>query len=280
MKRFLTLRPFGFLLCSALLLSCTNNVFEETADRKDPRALIFDARRALNKRDYTQALEVLESLPADQLLLRDVNFLRASAYAGRCGLEILTVAFELQDLAGGQLLKLLMQIFPGSTPARAQDCVSAQDLLVQIGGASHRNFDENLLLSFISLTKLGAITSAFADQDGDGEPDPGWDHCQEGDFPEEAVRQVGSGLALFLESFSAAGAEIAGSTLEDLEEACAQYPILEEVCSKTDPSSYSPQEIDALRALVAAENFVTVPTPVVGIGIGACSDLQTDCLCL
>ena len=165
--------------------------------------------------------------------------------------------------------------------SQVDDCIESQRLLVSASAsASSRTVDENLLLSFVSLTKLGAILSAFADQDEDGEPDAGWNHCQEADFPEAYVREIGVGLAFFLESFAAAGTDIAGGTLGDLEEACSQHPLLTDACSKTDPASYSADEVKVLRSLVAAENLASLPTTVVGIGIGACSDLQTDCICL
>jgi hypothetical protein len=261
-------------------LGCTKNLFDELADKSDPDATVFEARRALNKRQYTEAIALMSDLPAEYLAREDVNFLLASAYAGRCGLEILDLAFELQDLDGGQFMKLLMQLFKESTPDRADDCIQAEALLVASGTASERSKDENLLLSFVSLTKLGAILNAFADQDDDGQPDAGWNHCQEADFPEDYVREVGTALALFLESFGSVGADIAGGTMDGLEEACSQHPFLETACSKTDRTTYTADEIKALRMIVAAENFATVPTTVVGIGIGACSDLQTDCICL
>ncbi len=271
----------GVALLWTGILGCSKNLFEELADKRDPNAALFEAKQALNHRNYTQALLLFDGMSPEVLARRDVNFLRASAYAGRCGLEILKVAFELQDLSGGQFLKLMMQLFGGSQAAQVDDCIQAQTLLVGASATSTgRSTDENLLLSFVSLTKLGATLSAFADQDQDGEPDPAWDHCQEADFPEAYVREVGVSLALFLESFALAGADIAGGTLDDLDEACSMHPLLANACSKTDPSAYAPAEVSALRSLVAAENLASIPSTVVGIGIGACSDLQTDCICL
>ena len=267
---------FGFLKNFALIsliglvtLSCSKNFYDELADKEDEDALFFDAKAALDEQNYSQAITLINSLSDDYKTGRDVKFTLASAYAGRCGLNFIDLAENLGSAGATGLFGLLMQAFPGSTDAAITDCIAAEDTIESVAtDPGVRTVDENLLMAFISLTKIGVVVNRYADTNDDGSPDGGFDHCSNTDFPEADVRQVGTGFSHAVLSLTAAGTSVGGDSLTALTDVCAADPNLATLCTITDPAVFDANAVKGIRAAVAANELV---------GIGSCANTVANC---
>jgi hypothetical protein len=251
-----------------LLMSC--NYFEDTAKKDTKEAIFYDAQRKIDKHDYDAAITLFESLDSEFRAQRDVSVIYASAYSGRCGLDFVDLVQNLTAMGSADSVFLsLMQTFPGGTDAKIADCVKAQDILNGIGDSTVRNPSENVLMGFSSFAKVGTVLSRFADTDADGALDAGFDHCDLTLLPDDAVREVGTGIAVALLSIASAGDGIGGSGLTNVTNFCALDPTLNNFCTTTDKTAFSVLEVAALRAIIGS----TVQ------GIGACAGDFTSCIC-
>lgn len=271
---------FFFLFCCAFNLSCTSsNVLSAFAKKDTNEALLKSAKIHIDKSEWVEALAQFDDMSTDYLALRDVKVIKASAYAGKCGLNLLALAEGLSGSLSSLLFKFLMQQYPGATTTNRDDCKSAELLIKEIStDATQRTLDENLLMSFLSFAKIGVILSAHADATTvDGEPDAGWDACTDdaANFPEVSVREVGSGLAIALTSLTAVGgsSSIGGGQLTSFTDVCNNLEAINpslNFCAITDPSNFDANHITAIRSLVQANEFV---------GIGSCNNTLSNCLC-
>ena len=254
------------LLCFIFLFvssSCSVNYFDEIAKKDTSEAIFFQAKLALNDRDYDSAVTLFESLPASFITENNYEVLKASAYAGRCGLELLQLLEDIQDAPAAGVLGTLMGSFPGADATSFADCISGQTELLAIGDETVRNNDENLFMVFLSFAKIGTILSALADPDDDGTPIANV-QCNGGILTNAEIDEVGSGIANILLSLAAIGGNFAGSSLDDINALCSASlgPPLDQVqtfCNSTGP--YTGPQRTALRWLIGSSDY----------GINSCS---------
>ena len=248
---------FGLFILIFIFSGCSENLFDEIADKDTPEAVFFQAKQEIKARNYAAAISLLQSL--DPLFLSDRERVpvHASAYSGRCGLEFLTLLTNLQNAGSATVLAQLMTGFPGATNLSVLDCIQAETIIEVIGDENQRNADENLLMAFNGLAKVGTILSSLADSDDDGTADAGFDQCDVTDFPEAMVRELGASVAVTLLSISAIGSSSidTGDTLTDITDICSQDPNLAVFCTSTDPSSFSANEVQAMRYIVGSNDF-------------------------
>lgn len=278
--------PFSISpMLSALLLAltCANlnctkaNVLSEFAKKDTNEALLKAAKIHIDHSEWTEAIAEFSSMSADYLASREVTVVLASAYAGRCGLNLLALAEGISGTLSSLLFKFLMQQYPGALTTNRDDCKTAETLIRGISpDATSRTTDENFLMVFLSFAKIGVTLSAHADKTTiDGEPDGGWNACTDdaSNFPETSVREVGTGLANALLSLTAIGGAVGGSQLTSFTDVCADLETINPAfnfCSTTDASSFTALHVQAIRSLVSANEFV---------GIGSCNDTLGNCLC-
>ena len=243
------------IFLSLFLISCSENLFDEIANKDTSEAIYFQAKQEINARDYAAAIVLLESLSPAYLAVRERIPIYASAYSGRCGLEFLTLLTSLQNLGTSTVLGSLMGSFPGALAANVQDCINAETILEGIGNESTRNGDENLLMSFNGLAKIGTILSSLADIDDDGVADATFDQCNATDLPELMVRELGASIAVTLLSLSAVGTSYVDGALADVTALCALNPNLNVFCTSTDPTSFAAAEVQALRYAIGSNDF-------------------------
>lgn len=259
-----------FLLLTLFVCSSCKNVLEEVAKKDTKQAVYYEAKLALNNRDYTGAINLLQSLGPDFLAQRDVSLVYASAYSGRCGLEFVNLVDSISNIGSSNLFLFLMQSFLGGTDQKITDCLASEAIMQSIGDQTVRVADENLLLGFSSLTKVGTVLSRYADQDADGTADAAFNHCSTTDFPDSAVREVGTGIANAIMSISAVATNISADALADIQSYCALDPSLNNLCTNTDPNAYSANEVRVLRQLLGSSDM----------GIGACTNfMDMACFC-
>lgn len=243
------------ILISFFITACSGNLLDEIADKDTDEAVYFQAKQEINAGNYTTAIGLLESLSSSFLADRDRVPVYASAYSGRCGLVFLTLLNTMQNAAGGTVFTTLMGAFPGALATNVQDCINSETILEGIGDESARDGDENLLMAFTSLAKVGTILSSLADTDDDGVPDATFDQCDAGDLPENMVREFGSGMSTAILSLSAIGTSYIGDAVTDVNALCALDPNLNAFCSTTDPAAFTAAEVQALRYAIGSSDF-------------------------
>ncbi len=248
---------FAFLIFN---LGCSKNLFDEIADKDTPEAIFFQAKQEINNRNYSQAILLLESLDPLFMSERSRVPILASAYAGRCGLEFLSLLTNLQNISSSTVMGTLMGAFPLALASQVDDCIEAENILSSLGDASARLGDENLLMAFNSFSKIGTILSSLADTDGDGVVDAGFDQCDNTDLPEAMVRQIGTGIANTLLSLASIGTNYVDDAVNDVTALCALDPNLNVFCTATDPTSFTAIEVQFLRYAIGSSD----------VGINSC----------
>ena len=260
-KIFILFLPF-------LLSACSENIFDEIADKDTEEAIYFEARQEINKRNYGTAIGLFEQLSAEFLADRDRIPIHASAYTGRCGLEFLTLLNNLQNAGSATIFGTLMVGFPGADAQAVADCIQAETIVEAIGDETARSGDENLFMAFSAFAKIGTILSSLADTDDDGTADAGFDQCNVTNLPETMVRELGASLAVALLSLTAVGTSYVDDSLADVNALCGLDANLAVFCNTTDPNAFTGVQVQAMRYAIGSND----------VGINSCGNRDfTNC---
>lgn len=263
-------------------LSCTVNILESFADKTTSQSYYYDALDLMNKGDYDGALAKIALITGSLATDRKVTSLKASAYAGKCGLSFLEFVEALQDMGSSSLFQVFLTNFASGTAAKIDACVTAEDLVESIGTVSERTSDENMLLILISFAKIGNVLSLYADSDDDGTVDAAYNSCTvgatrvAGPLTDADVRQVGTGLTLAIENITAVSSTVnlGSSALASVSAACSALNSLNPAynfCANTNPASFTAQQLKAIRGLITETND--------GIGLKTCVGGAATCVC-
>jgi len=249
----------GFVL---LNLSCSN-LFTGSATTDSDEAKLFDARIKIDSSNWTGAIEAINSMSSTYLSKREVKTLLASAYAGRCGLDIVGIASNLQNPGTTSFFGIFLSALVGSSSTEADDCTTAETTIKSISSsAAYRTVDENMLMAFIGFAKVGAYLAKTADLDGDGTRDAAFETCD--DLNDTDTAEVGTGITNALLSLVAAGSAIGGTTVEQINTTCDALALAigEDICAYTETSQFdSTQKLDAIRGMVGESSY--------GVGLGS-----------
>lgn len=262
---------FNYLLLFNLM-GCNKNILEETAKTDTTQARFYEAKLQMNDGNYTTAIQILDSLGPSFLAQREVALVYASAFSGRCGLNFVNLLTQLDSVGSAStLFVFLMNLFPEGTDSKIGDCVISESTLNTIGVYSARTADENILMGLSSITKVGTVLSRYADTDGDGSADAGFDHCDLTDFPDNAVREIGTGIANAILSINQVGSAVSTDTLSEILAICGMNPNLNVFCTTTDKTAYTATEVTFLRSILASTGE--------GIGAPTCPGSFITCIC-
>ncbi|MBY0385380.1 hypothetical protein K2X05_09495 [bacterium] len=272
------LKPFSVfnfflqtILFSFVLVGCSN-ILDESAKTKTPAAIYYEAKDLMGNGNYDAAINLLQSLGPTYLSQRDVALVYASAFSGRCGLNLVNLIQQLENVGTSPTIFLFfMGLYPGGTDAKIGDCVFSESTVNTFGNYTQRTADENILMGLSSITKVGTILSRYADADNDGAADAGFDHCDLTDFPDDAVREIGTGIANAILSISAVSSTISSGALTDITAICALNVNLNSFCTTTDKNSFSATEVTFLRSVLASTSE--------GIGAPTCPGSFITCIC-
>jgi hypothetical protein len=256
---------------SLSVLSCTN-ILSSVANKNTDEAIVFDAQQDMNSLSYTAAITKLLSLSASYQTRRDVQGLLAAAYAGRCGLNLLTFAQSIASLGATTPMVDFLSQMSVSSAAKEVDCETAETILTTLGSTpATRTADENVLLAFIDFAKIGSILSQYADVNHDGAPDPAFDPCNVALLPDAEARQIATGLTIAIGSLQ--GLSIASGITASVTGYCTSLknlPGMIDPCSKTTTAAFTVSEIKAINGLVKTNFF----------GVGSCADATlATCVC-
>ena len=262
-----------FLFFAAASLTGCPNAFQESAKKDTSEAVYFAAQRDLDLGDYDSAITKLNSLNATFKTKRDVVATIASAYAGRCGLNFLTLVETMSNNTGSRLLPILLTQFSGSTASNIADCAAAEVWLRTL--APTNNFaslttDENIMLAILSLAKVGAAIATYADLNADGSVDGGFNACNTANLPDATAREIGTGITLSIAAFAASGSAIAGAALGSVTDQCSSLPPGYDFCSIYTPADFTADQMKAVNGLIGSQDL---------IGLGSCADTLANCVC-
>lgn len=147
------MNKFFFLFAVIVICTSCDNVFDEVAKKDTEQAVYYEAKLALNERDYTSAISLLQSLGPTFLAQRDVSLVYASAFSGRCGMEFVSLVDSLSNMGASNLFLFLMQTYTGAVDQNIADCLASEAILNGFGDYTQRIADENVLMGFSSLQK-------------------------------------------------------------------------------------------------------------------------------
>lgn len=268
---------FTIMLIAALTLGCSN-VLAPFADTTTDPAIYYQAQMAINARDYSTAITLMQKLSAGYFSRREVQDTYASAYAGLCNLDLLQVANNLSG-ASGNLFVVLMQGFEKGTAPIITDCQQAETIIRTIGDSpTQRTNDENVFLVFVEFATIGNIMSYVADTNNDGVPDPAFAQCNLNPLTDALVAQVGASLAEASLSLAQVGGSLGGAGATAVSDICtALKGTGTDYCSKTHTSDWSAADIKLFRGVIAASQGVAAGTPT--IGLGTCNNTIINCGC-
>jgi hypothetical protein len=267
-------KPTLFLLFSFIFsLTGCPNAFQESAQKTSNEAVYFAAQRDLDASDYTAAITKLLSLTSAYKSKREVVATIASAYAGRCGLQFLTLVQLISDNPGTRLFPLLLSNFRDATASNLADCVEGERwlrTLAPTNGFSDLTGDENVMLAMLSLAKVGAALGAYGDLNHDGTVDVGFDTCDPLKLPDATAREIGTGITLAIGSLAASGATIGSTAFSAVSSLCSSLPAGFDFCSVYTPADFTSNQVKALNGLTKSQD---------AIGLGSCADTTANCVC-
>ncbi len=217
-------RNFGLYL-GVFYLALTGgggcNLFTDFPSTNTDQAIIDTATNEIDQSQWTAAIATLQTLSPATLATESVQLLLATAYAGRGGLNLLSLSNTIQNTAGLPFFVVLMKAFPGATNANIADEISAEGIMQGINlNAANRTNDENVFMVFMEMAKLGDILSARADTLNDGVVDPTFDACVDTSIAD--VNQVAASIGNIIASVQASGLTVGAGLIGTLTAKCAQ----------------------------------------------------------
>lgn len=239
--------PLAILLATSFFISSCKNMFGELAQTDTDAAIFYDAKLAANTKDYDSAIALVGELSSGYAAQREVQVFLASAYAGRCGMDYLSIADAfIHNTASDTPMEIALKQMKGSTSEA--DCKTAESILRAISpagdGIMSDNLDDAFLMAFVGIAKVGAILERLADtSDHDGVVDAGFDSCAIADAD---ARELGTGITLMYNNIKNSGTAFAAQ-LSAMTSLCA---LSGGMCDVTDPTAFTaPAQLDAVRGV-------------------------------
>ena len=272
----------GILLSMALGIGCSSNILEPFGDTQSDEALLFNAKIKINAGDYDTALTYFPYMSDTFVTRRDVIAVKASAYAGKGGLNFLNLVNGLTNIGTTRLFVFLMQQFASGTTAKRDYCATAETLMQSIASSyTARTSDENLFLALVDLAKMGLVFSRTGDTNNNGALDGGFDACSAVSIPDADVREVGTAINLMRTSLSGVSGTTIGSFASSINAICNNVPGAITaagynfcVDGSGNPiftgSTFTANQLKGIRSLINENSAV---------GLGSCTGDIVACMC-
>ncbi len=262
------------ILLSISLSSCSQNAFLESAKRDTDDARLFEARKLMNQSRWDEAITAIQATSTATQAKRETKATLASAYAGKCGLNLIQMADQIANAGSSALFAVLLLALRNADATAIANCQLAETTLLSINStAASRTADENTLLAFVGFAKIGAILSVYGDTDDDGTVQPAFNPCNTGELSDAMLREVGTGITISVASLGASGTSIGSALSTSVTSACTTLAGVNpayDFCSITDPTGFSVSQVKAIGGLVRSTD-----TP----GLGTCAGDIATCVC-
>ncbi len=220
MKYFRTL--FISIMCLLFATSCDRpNALTKFSQTETDDALYIDAKKYIDNYQWTEAIDLMNgSLSAGFKTRADVRKTMASAYAGRCGLDFLSLVNNLGSSSSSLVFNFFMMAMRGRVVSPT-DCDTAQSIMETFGATpAERTSEQNLFIVILGIAKSGAYLRDKADQDsagiGDGQRDGGFDVCDDTSLPDANVVGAMVGFGLVMQNISSIAGQLGGGTAADI----------------------------------------------------------------
>lgn len=265
--------------------ACTN-IFSNFSNEQRDEAILVDVQTALDGKDYSTALTDLALLPTSYQTRRDVLAMYASAYAGRAGLDFVTLANNVKNIGTTNIFLFIMQNFDSGTTVKMADMLAAQNKMLSISTTmSSLTNDELLELAVIAIGNMGTIMSKYADPGATGSPTiastcsafPAW-ATPLPSAPSDAVEQFGVSLNYVIAALSqlTTNGVTFGISVSNVSTLCATLaatPALASYsfCGVYDASTFTQNQYKGILSLMNEKSA--------GIGLGTCNGDIIACAC-
>ncbi len=237
------------------------NAFEEASSKTTDDAYEFQAEVYANRKEWTSAIATIGLMTPQGQAKRSTQVTLASYYAGRCGLDLLSLATQIADgISTTKLMPILLSAMKARTLTNLSDCVESESRLLAVGATpASRSPEENVLLAFVEFAKMGvALSSSNADANLDGALDAGFDPCSTSDIADTSVQELGTGLVIGATSLSASGSDAAADAVSAVATMCSavdSYLGSSDFCDGTTASDFTGVKLLALRALIKSNEL-------------------------
>jgi hypothetical protein len=254
-------------------VSSCPNALSEFADKKSDDALLFDARTSIDKRDWTSAITSINSMTSSGLAKHDTKIALASAYAGRCGLDLILLADAVSSqISSTKIWPILMKFMNGVSSTA--DCKTAEATALTVASAD-RTSDDNVFLAFVEFAKMGAVL-AVSGANSSGSISGSFNSCTNNaaNILDADVGELGTGLTITVSALNAAGSTIGGTTISTVSSLCTTIDGLTGTpgfCNKTTAAQFSANELLAIRALIKSNELGFNTCSGAVFSTGACS---------
>lgn len=275
-----------FCAVVALVCACTN-IFTTFSNTESDESLLVAAKQYINAQDYNDAIAQFPPMSTAYQTRHDVIALRASAYAGRAGLNFLTLVNNLQNIGATNLMLFIMQNFESGSAGKMSDMLTAQNYMISIfnipGGPDN---DELVELMVIAMGNIGVMLSKFADTNNDGVVDAGFNPCVAASLPgivgdvspNDVTQQIGVSLnwiATAAAQLTANGVNFGPAGLSGATAACTAltgggfgaYAF----CGVTNGGAFTANQLLGIRSLINEKSA--------GIGLATCNGTIIACHC-
>lgn len=262
-----------FFLATTLGLSSCTNVLSELGDANSDEALLFEAKAAVDKKKYQEAINIVTQQVswAGQQTVSAKEIL-SSGYAGKCGLNFVDYTQKLLAVTSPtpSIFRMLSNPFvhdPAAVPEdnakniAPESCVLALQTLSQIGSTSQRTVRQNTFAAVLGMVLLGTATRLYTDDDpigGDGVTDflgqvSGMPTSTACELDDTKTDHVILGFAHMIENFQYLSVDQIGqgssSTIQDAINVCGGS------CATTDPAQITPAMRYAMRTLMNTADY-------------------------
>ena len=261
----------GSLVCLLLMLpwilgntGCPNT-FAQFSQQSSDDALRYDMQMKIDRRQYTEAIETYARMTSAGRTARLGRVMAATAYAGRCGLDLVALSKTVTDsISTTKLFPILLTVFKDAITTNREDCETAEGLVRGIATAEV-TADDYMLLAFVSLAKIGTTleTGGADDSAQDGTPDHtgtvwgGFLPCNSAHISDANVQRVASGLTLTLYGLNSSGSTAISSVTTQMNSVCTAIDSMiiaaggsAGFCQQYNSSDFTGLEITAVRMLL------------------------------
>jgi hypothetical protein len=257
----------NFIFCFIFLNSCSNP-YSEYSNRSTDEARYEEALKAYNSGQWDTAIAKFQSLSPSFLNAREVRFNYAKALAGKCGYDFITFVETVSstNFSGPTVFEAFLSMW-GNRSIIPSFCTLAEAqvkiIWSQLNSTADRSISEKFFMALLSLAKMGMYLRVKADVDangglGNGLTDPGVDACTPASpptqllrFSDDEIKEVITGLALFIANLSAIGGAI--SNLSSLTGALGPIcgpPLNASFCNKTNAQDVTSSEVTDFRKVL------------------------------
>lgn len=248
-----------------IFMSCSNPL-TQLSNQSSHEALYEDAKKAANNGRWNEAINKYQQMEPSYRNQRSIRFDYAKALAGACGYDFIGFAGSLgnANLGASTLMQYLLSLW-GNKAITPDLCTAAELEVKEIWDVSTPTTTEQFFMALLSLAKMGMYLRYKADIQenqglGNGLPDNTFDSCDDSDTPQTMtdgdIKEVMTGLGLFLQNIAAVGSAISNSlqnSSSNLSAACAL--VTPNPCAALNSDQITNDQVASMRNLLKFPGF-------------------------